>query len=144
MSGGTTAARTFERHRGVSLIELVIATGLLALLLGLAVPGYQQYVLRGHRTAAIELLLDAARCQERVYAREFRYDTTRCPIQDPSGRYRVRVEPADTVGALAYAVIADPQGSQRSDPCGSLVLDQTGRRTVSGSAESLRRCWAGR
>lgn len=130
--------------RGMSLVEVVVATGLVAILLSLAIPNYRQYVIRGYRVAAIDLLLDAARCQERIYVTEFHYDTTRCLQADPAGRYRLRFEPADTVGTMVFSVYADPEGSQQQDACGSLGINQSGARTISGPAETLRQCWAGR
>lgn len=147
MISGSNSVRAhrprWHRH-GMTLIELVVALALLALLLGLAVPEYRHYVRRGYRVAAIERLLDAARCQERVYASAYRYDTTRCLPDDPTGRYRFRFDPADTVGTLIYTVRAEPLASQRQDPCGSLALDQTGRRSVGVDGMKMRECWAGR
>jgi type IV pilus assembly protein PilE len=136
--------KTNTGSRGMSLLEVVMVSALLAILLGFAIPGYQQYLLRSHRVAVIERLLDAARCQERIYTTAFHYDTTRCGGPVPSEHYRLRFEPADTVGSLGFTVYADPLGAQQGDPCGSLGLDHSGRRTISGDAARQRRCWEGR
>ncbi|MEJ8568864.1 type IV pilin protein [Elongatibacter sediminis] len=128
----------------MSLIELVIATGLLAVLLGLAVPGYQRQALRAQRAAIIERLIEAAHCQERIRSRTFHFDTTRCLPANIGRQYRIRFEPENTVAATAFNVIAEPRGRQRADPCGSLSLHSTGNRSISGPDELRRRCWAGR
>lgn len=132
------------RQAGMTLIEVLIAVALLGVLLAIALPSYRQYVLRGYRVAAIELMLDMARCQERVYATDFRYDTTQCLLTDSSGRYQLGYEPVDTSGLLQFAVQAEPLGTQQQDPCGTLVLNHTGARTIGGPAERLRQCWEGR
>ena len=129
---------------GYSLLELLIVCGLLAILLSLAVPTYTQYLARSHRSAAIEKLLAAAACQQRLFAREFGYDTRQCLPSDTGEFYTLRFEPAAQADLAAFTVVADPLGSQIRDPCGSLSLDDTGRRDISGPAEWSRKCWEGR
>ena len=140
----TAATPSIAREKGFSLIEAVVTMGVFALLLGIAVPAYQGYVLRTHRMAAVERLLDALRCQERIYADEFHYDTTRCEVPDPAGNYRLEFEPAGASGTIAFTVSAIPQGRQADDPCGTLTIDHAGNRAISGAADNLRRCWEGR
>lgn len=132
------------RRAGMSVIEIVIATGIAALLLSLAIPGYRQHTIRANRVAAIELLVDAARCQGRIYANEFRYDTTRCVLSDPNGYYRLQFDPAETSGTIVFTVSAVPQGHQARDPCGTMTLDHAGNRAIGGVETDLRRCWQGR
>lgn len=140
----TTIDARIPRHDGFSLIEAVVTMGVFALLLGIAVPAYQGYVMRTHRMAAVERLLDALRCQERIYSSEYHYDTTRCAETDPAGNYRLQFEPADASGTIAFTVAAIPQGRQTDDPCGTLTIDHAGNRAISGAADALRRCWEGR
>ena len=122
------------REQGLSLIEAVVTMGVFALLLGIAVPSYQGYLMRTHRMVAVERLLDALRCQERIYANEFHYDTTRCAAPDPTGNYRFQFDPADVSGTIAFSVTAIPQGNQADDPCGRLTIDHAGNRAISGAA----------
>ena len=135
--------RVAQICRGWSLIELMIAIAVIGLLLSIAVPGYQQYLLRAYRAAGIELLLAAAQCQERVRAAEVRYDTSRCIPTDPAGRYAFRFLDDGNTGT-GFTVMADPVAAQQGDACGSLGLDQSGWRSISGPADRLRRCWEGR
>ncbi len=128
---------------GISLVEMLVAVALLAILVGLTVPAYQRYAMRVYRAAAIELMLDAAHCQEQLRATAFRYDTTRCHRVDASGRYELRYEPPDTADTLQFEVIATPLGGQDADRCGTLGLDQSGQRSATG-AQGSTACWSGR
>jgi len=139
-AGGRPWRHGVSGRSGWSLLELMIATALIGLLLAIAVPGYQQYLLRAHRVSAIELLLSAAHCQERIRAAELRYDTARCLPSDPSGRYQFQFLDG-TPASMGFTLLAEPLSAQRDDPCGGLSLDQSGWRDISGPAERLRRCW---
>ena len=46
-----------RRSKGFSLIELLVVVAVIALLTGLALPGYQAYLQRARRTDAREALL---------------------------------------------------------------------------------------
>jgi len=127
-----------------TLMELMVACALVAVLLSLAIPAYQRYLLRAHRSTAIENLLSAAACQERIYASAFHYDTNRCLLAGVDDYYDVRFEPAQTANAESFVITAEPVRIQALDVCGTLSLDQSGIRAISGSAQHLRACWEGR
>ena len=127
-----------------TLLELMIVCSLAAVLLSLAIPAYRHYLLRAYRSTAIDALLTAAGCQERIYTSKFTYDTTRCLMHEDVYKYELRFEPAETAMTSNYVLIAEPVGAQREDPCGRLSLDQSGQRSISGPAERLRQCWEGR
>lgn len=133
-----------ERCHAFTLLELMIVCGLMAVLLSMAIPSYRHYLLRAHRSTAIEALLSAASCQERIYASELHYDTRRCLSPGNQAFYHVRFEPAEAAATNSFVVIADPVQAQDGDPCGSLSLDQSGSRGISGPAERVRQCWEGR
>lgn len=133
-----------KRSKGFTLLELMIALLLITVLVAMAVPSYQQYLLRNHRVNAIETLLAAASCQQAIYAAEFRYDTRRCLPAEPSDRYNYRMEPAEAASTTVFTVIARPMGVQQQDSCYELLLDQSGWRSTSGPEDSKRKCWEGR
>lgn len=54
-------------HKGVSLIELMIAVAVVALLGTVALPSYQSYIARGNRSNAISELANIAQALERHY-----------------------------------------------------------------------------
>lgn len=130
---------------GYTLLELLIVCALVAILLTFAIPAYQSYLQRAYRGTAIEVLLAASACQERIYAEGFSYDTNRCvPLSGKDDSYAFGFVPNHTAGVSSYIVVAQPLDMQSGDPCGSLMLDQNGTRSISGPQERLRKCWEGR
>lgn len=128
---------------GFGLLELVIAMGVIAVLVGLAMPAYQRYSIRAHRAEAVRILLGAATCQERLRADMGFYDTSRCASGVDTDHYVFLIEPPDESAAIEFTVIAIPRGAAAADGCGSLSLDQAGSRSVTGS-RSVADCWGGR
>jgi type IV pilus assembly protein PilE len=135
-------AKSTSSH-GMTLIELVIVVAVMGILLAIAVPGYQNHMLRVHRTEAIRILLQASMCQERLYAGFGNYDTNQCHPGSEYQRYEVTYNPPDTQGRT-YIAMATPQGAQLADPCGSLSLDQNGARGISSADTNVMKCWSGR
>lgn len=147
MSGRSEPMRQPARPRtapGFTLLELVTALALVAILLALAVPSYQRYLQRSERAEAVRALLAAAACQERVRAQGGYYDTARCVDGAMTAAYSVRIEPPDDDRNLAFTLIAEPLRPRPGDRCGSLSLDQAGTRGIGGDAGELAACWGGR
>lgn len=130
-------------HQGITLIELLIVVTVMGILLALAVPGYSNHMLRVNRTEAIRQLLQAAMCQERIHANRGSYDTSQCDMNASQQYYRISYQPPGTEGS-AFVVIATPTGTQQAEPCGSLLLNQDGARSISGVNISATKCWNGR
>ena len=131
------------RSQGMTLIELVIVMAVMGILLTLAIPSYQNHMLRVHRTEAIRMLLQASMCQQRIYASHGNYDTKQCHPGSEYQRYQIAYQPPDTLGRT-YIAMATPKGAQLADPCGSLSLEQNGARSISGVDSSSMKCWNGR
>lgn len=127
----------------MTLIELVIVVAVIGILVTTAVPSYQAYMLRVHRTEAIRMLLQASMCQERIYASRGKYDTSLCQPGSEYGRYQITYSAEQTTGRR-YLASATPMGAQRTDQCGSLSMDQNGTRRVSSMDASVAKCWGGR
>lgn len=47
-------------HNGFTLIELMITVAVLTILVGIAIPAYQQFIVRGKRSAAQSAMMDIA------------------------------------------------------------------------------------
>ncbi len=127
----------------MTLIELVIVLAVMGILLALAVPSYQRYMLRVHRTEAIRMLLQASMCQQRIHAGNGNYDTSQCHPGGEHKRYKVTYKPPGAQGRT-YIALATPKGAQIADPCGILSLNQNGARGISGLSTSVMKCWNGR
>jgi type IV pilus assembly protein PilE len=128
---------------GVTLIELIIVLAVMGILMATAVPSYRSYILRVNRTEAIRMLLQASMCQERLNASRGSYDTSLCRPASDQHRYEISYASPDSDGRT-YIAMAVPSGAQLADPCGSLLLDQSGTRRVSAPDASVVNCWNGR
>ena len=135
---------------GVTLLELLIVVALCSVLAVIAVPAYEQGLLKARRSDAAAGLLDAAMRQEQhllstsVYAtdmRELGYASSPAPTEH--GHYLLRGDtcPGESIAAC-YRLVATPveSGSQANDlRCTAFFLDSRGRRTAHGSAP--QDCW---
>ena len=63
-------------HRGFTLIEVMIAIAVIAILAAAAMPAYTSYVLRGNRGAAQQFLLDVAQREQQYFADARAYGDT--------------------------------------------------------------------
>jgi type IV pilus assembly protein PilE len=65
-----------SRHlteRGFTLTELLITVAVLSILVGIAVPNYRQYVIRGKRSAAQAVMMDIANREQQFLLANRRY-----------------------------------------------------------------------
>ena len=154
--------------KGFSLIELLIAVAILAVAASIAVPAYQGYLETSRRAGAKAGLNDLALWLERFYTINGRYDQTRggttvaaqvvsenpgllcSPKPKSGGACNAKTEPFYyhfTISATAtgYTIKAAPVSgtSQAADPCGTLVLTSTGRKSLEGAAKGAKvsQCW---
>ena len=129
---------------GFSLLELLIAVGIIGILAAIVYPRYQDMVIRSHRADATTLLMDAAQSLERCYTRFYAYDDNRCTAS-PVGRVSeggfYRITDDSDIEETSFRLVAVPQGRQENDTeCGNFTLDHRSARGVSGSG-SADNCW---
>lgn len=132
------------RNEGFTLIELLIVMVIASILAMIAVPSYQQSVIKSRRAEARVVINDTAQRLERCYTQFGAYDADDCPIDDDEeilsqgGFYTLTVDIAD---AATWTLTAAPEGPQVDDAkCGSLSLTNTGVRAITGT-DDLERCW---
>jgi type IV pilus assembly protein PilE len=88
---------TAKRNQsGFTLIELMIVIAIVAILLAVALPAYQNQIIRGHRTAAKSEMLDIANRQQQFLLANRSY--------------------AATLGALGYTLPAEVAAHYSSTP----------------------------
>jgi type IV pilus assembly protein PilE len=134
--------------RGFSLIELMIAVAVAAILAVVAIPSYSAYVIRSKRAEAKTALLQAAQYLERNFSQAGCYnyaDAPSCTAQSGNQAGFPTTSATDygvapvggVLGAQTYVLAATPcgaggactGGSTFTDPdCGALTLDNTGAK----------------
>jgi len=137
------------RHqKGVTLIELLLVMVIVAVLGGIAVPAYKNYVVKSNRGAAKACLAEYAQYMERYYTSNNLSYSGASPgslgcAADANLNTSYSFSVSVNVNApRAYTVTATPVNAQstRDTQCGTLTLDQAGQRNVTGSA-TVNSCW---
>ena len=136
-----------NQTKGFTLIELMIVTAIVAILAAVAVPSYNEHVIKSNRAAATACLLELAQFMERFYTTNLRYDQTTAAVAvalpgggcqtSLTGRYAFTLA---TPNARSYTITATPTPQQNDPACGTLTINQTGVKTISGT-QDVRYCW---
>jgi len=123
--------RARRRHGGFTLIELMMVIVIVAILLAVALPAYQNQVIRGHRAAAKSEMLEIANRQqqfllsERAYASKAALTASGYALpSDVAGRYDFDVTADDPNDVPIFEITFTPKGAQASD--GNLTLNSEG------------------
>ncbi len=151
----TPCNRAAARDTGHTLVELLLVLVLAAVLLVVAIPGYQQVQLKSRRKVAAGMLLALASRQEAFLRNYQRYAASMAELgfQDPlyidsmastatASRATYRLDLLQVEGRYTgvRAVAVNAQGADRS--CRELVLGASGERLAVGSTgESNYACW---
>ena len=141
-----------QRHRGVTLVELMIAIVIVGVLAAIAIPAYQDQVNRSRRADGQALALDIAARQERYFMQFNTYTTDitgsgglDTPLTSREGYYTaaVAVCAAGTI-ATCYEVTITAVGVQASNDgdCRTLKVTDTGVKSATNAAGSASTvCW---
>lgn len=137
-----------RRLRGFTLIELMIVVAVIAVLATIAIPSYQNYADRTRRADAQSDMLELAQALERgrINNNAYAQATADLPFQQSpqSGNgvfYQFTLD-AGAASTTTFTLVATPQNRQTSDRCGTLTLDQAGRRTATDSdGNAVADCW---
>lgn len=139
-----------NRTRGFTLIELMIVVVIVGILAAIALPSYQQYVLRSHRTVAVNALLDMGSREVRYYSANNVYTNALTgatglgyasdPVLVPDG-----TNPYYSIGAAivgnSFLLTATPVGNQMNDAeCGNFTYNGLGVKDKSGTG-TVAQCW---
>jgi type IV pilus assembly protein PilE len=123
---------------GFTLIELMLAVFVVAILAVISLPSYAEFVKRGTRADAQAFLMDVALRQQQRLVDRREYAATLADLglalpRSLTGKYTVSMTVPATVPP-AFTLSAAPQGAQTTEGCGTLTLDSAGRRSPSS-------CW---
>lgn len=133
--------------QGFTLVELMIVVLIVALLAAVAVPNYRSYVLRSHRTVAINAILDLGSREARYYTTNNAYTSSLTQLgyaTDPMylpGSGNAYYSLSATVGASSFLLSAAPVGNQQKDSCGTYTYTDLGIKGMSGVSASVNSCW---
>jgi type IV pilus assembly protein PilE len=145
------ASLSTRRARGFTLIELMIATAVSAILASIAYPGFQGVVLKARRVDALTSLMQLHMSQERWRSAHARYaaggelpDATSSSL----GHYRLEIAEAGSDGFVAVATATGAQAADRDCRVLQLAVDGVQVRYASGPEASAanaasvnKRCW---
>lgn len=122
--------------QGFTLIEMMVAVVIIGILAAIALPQYQQYMVRNNRTAVQAELMQIAATAERYRAQQMTYANSTIAIvyggsvypKSGVGLYDLSYTPA--ADGLSWVATAVPKsgGLQAQTNDGALAIDNTGRR----------------
>jgi type IV pilus assembly protein PilE len=144
------------KQRGFTLIELMIAVVVIAIIAAVGFPSYQEYIRRGKRAEGKAHLLRAAQQMERYYSLNNCYpsNTANCGSAATSAAaltaVSVNAHSGDSVAGSAYnlTVTTTPQAftltatpTFTDTKCGNLGYNNAGAKTKTGT-ETQSYCWS--
>jgi len=140
--------------RGFTLIELMVAVAIMAIVTAIAFPLYEAQSRKGKRPDGIAALEKVAQAEQQYFSaltdRQLPGTFTTAIATDlapygitsavsPGGFYNIAVAAGDTgVIATSFVVTATAVGGQASDDCTVFMLYSTGRRDGTPNRQA---CW---
>jgi type IV pilus assembly protein PilE len=125
---------SFQFVRGFTLVELMITVLVVGILATIALPSYQEYVIRSHRAAAQSEMMNIANRQQqfliadRGYAELAALEASGYVLPpEISSRYGYAIAVDNEAAPPVFTITFTAKGPQLAD--GNLTLDSTGVKT---------------
>ena len=137
--------------KGFTLLELMIAVGIIGILTSIAIPSYTSYFAQSNRTDAKSSLLQLAQLLERNYTESGYYNqdangnALTLPITQSPQSGTALYTISWSLAGVSYGIYATPvtNTTQAHDACGEFMLDNFGTKSISGGVNTnASTCWA--
>ena len=146
------------RTQGFTLIELMIVVAVIALLVGIAYPSYQESVHKSRRGVGQGALMGLASAMQRFYTEGAPSTYVGVATSGPPGPPNTAIYPSAapldgaqkdynlsifSADATSFVVAATPRDNHVGDKCGTLVLTSSGQRGITGGTSGVtwQDCW---
>ena len=133
------------KRNGFTLIEVMIAMAIVAILTAIAFPSYQNYITRSSRSAAQTELLELANLQEKIYLNTTSYAVSvtaayngrsdggmgKTPGTTADGKYTLVITP-NAIPTQTVLITATPVVGSSQDGDGVMTMSSNGTRLHAG------------
>jgi type IV pilus assembly protein PilE len=126
-----------QRQLGFTLMELMITVAIIGILAAVALPSYQQYIIRGARAAAQAEMMDVANREQQYFLANRVYaDKATLPYTPPSSvSAKYDYDIAVGIGTVpSFTITFSPISTSNQAGDGDLVLTSDGVKTRAGNA----------
>ena len=131
---------------GYSLMELLVTVSIITIVTSIALPSYQNHVMRSHRSDAMAALMRIAGPQEKFYLQNNSYTTSLVDLdteETENDYYDLQIVNADTATFTARATPKTGGPQVNDESCATFQIDATGNRTSqsTGGGDTTSECW---